>query len=221
MARVERQRPLLGQPGLDVAAGLDQALYRARHHAFHALLGVAQQLLDAAAVLAANLTFELIQATTGRSDMEVGDGLDELLRPQPAALHRRGHQAAVDGRLEDLHVLPGGVELLGKEMTADLLDPGAVRRLPDAANVVLNNPVPEGTAYVADSAFGKGTKIIFSVDGGKQFDVPSRLTVETQKSDGSMDTQAAGPEQYTHIRWTIAEVPAGKSLTLGYEAKVK
>ena len=90
-----------------------------------------------------------------------------------------------------------------------------------AANVVLNNPVPEGTAYVGKSAFGKGTKIIFSVDGGKQFDVPSRLTVEVKKSDGSMETQAAGPEQYTHIRWTIAEVPAGKSLTLGYEAKVK
>jgi predicted ATPase len=43
---------------------------------------LARQLLDAAAVLATNLTFDVIQTTTGRSDLEAADGLDELVRHQ-------------------------------------------------------------------------------------------------------------------------------------------
>lgn len=90
-----------------------------------------------------------------------------------------------------------------------------------ATNVVLNNPLPDGTAYVGNSAFGKGTTILFSVDGGKRFDVPSRLMVTAKKVDGSMEKQTAGPDQYTDIRWTLADVPPGKSLILGYQASVK
>lgn len=90
-----------------------------------------------------------------------------------------------------------------------------------AANVVLNNPLPEGTTYVANSAFGEGTQIAFSADGGQRYDVPSRLTVQMKKADGSMEKRIATPEEYTHIRWTIAEVLPGKNLELGYQAVVK
>ena len=90
-----------------------------------------------------------------------------------------------------------------------------------ATNVVLNNPLPDGTAYVGNSAFGEGSTILFSADGGKKFDTPERLTVTVKKADGSTEQQVADPGQYTDIRWTIAEVPTGKNLTLGYEATVK
>jgi uncharacterized repeat protein (TIGR01451 family) len=90
-----------------------------------------------------------------------------------------------------------------------------------AANVILNNPVPEGTAYVANTAFGEGSTIRFSVDGGQRFDVPPRLTVKVKQADGSLKSIAAEPDRYTHIRWTIAEVPAGKRMTLGYQVNVK
>ena len=90
-----------------------------------------------------------------------------------------------------------------------------------ATNVVLNNPLPDGTAYAGNSAFGQGAAILFSVDGGKQFDAPSRLTVTVKKADGSLEKQVASPDQYTDIRWTLAEVPPDKSLTLGYQASVK
>ncbi|MCB2148772.1 MAG: DUF11 domain-containing protein [Deltaproteobacteria bacterium] len=90
-----------------------------------------------------------------------------------------------------------------------------------ATNVVLNNPLPDGTAYVGNSAFGEGSTILFSVDGGKHYDTPARLTVTVKKTDGSTEKQIADPGQYTDIRWTIAAVPTGKSLTLGYEATVK
>jgi len=43
---------------------------------------LAQQLLEAAAILATNLNLDVIQATTGRSDLEVVDGLDELVKRQ-------------------------------------------------------------------------------------------------------------------------------------------
>ena len=90
-----------------------------------------------------------------------------------------------------------------------------------AANVVLNNPLPEGTVYVVNSAYGEGTKIVFSADGGQRFDVPSRLTVQVKKADGSVEKRIAAPEEYTHIRWTIDEVLPGRGLTLGYRAIVK
>jgi uncharacterized repeat protein (TIGR01451 family) len=90
-----------------------------------------------------------------------------------------------------------------------------------ATNVVLNNPLPDGTAYVGDSAFGEGSTILYSVDGGKHFDQPSRLTIKVKKADGSVAKQTADPGQYTDIRWTLADVPPGKRLTLGYEATVK
>ena len=90
-----------------------------------------------------------------------------------------------------------------------------------ATNVVLNNPLPDGTAYVGDSAYGKGSTILFSVDDGKTFNTPSQLSVTVKKADGSMEKQPAEPDQYTHIRWTLADVPSGKSLTLGYEATIK
>jgi len=90
-----------------------------------------------------------------------------------------------------------------------------------ATNVVLNNPLPNGTAYVGGSAFGEGSTILFSTDGGKHFDTPSRLTVTVKKADGSMEKQTAHPAQYTDIRWTLADVPPGKRLTVGYEATIK
>jgi uncharacterized repeat protein (TIGR01451 family) len=90
-----------------------------------------------------------------------------------------------------------------------------------AANVVLNNPVPEGTAYVVDSAYGEGTKIVFSADGGQSYDLPPRLVVQLKNADGSAGKRIADPEEYTHIRWTVAEVLPGKSLKLGYRATVK
>ncbi len=90
-----------------------------------------------------------------------------------------------------------------------------------ATNVVLNNPVPEGTAYVANSAYGKGTKLDFSADGGTTFDIPSRLTIEVKLDNGTIKKQVAGADQYTHIRWTISDVPANNSLTFGYQVSVK
>ena len=117
-----------------------------------------------------------------------------------------------------------------KRVTADTVESGqvifytlTVNNAGDekATNVVLNNPVPEGTVYVANSAFGKDTKIVFSADGGQHYDVPPRLTVQIKKADVSVEKRIATPEEYTQIRWTITEVTPGGNLKLGYQVTVK
>lgn len=59
--------------------------------------------------------------------------------------------------------------------------------------------VPEHTIYVADSAVGPATKVSYSVDGGRSFDVPENLKV--QERGGPPHLAAAS--DYTHIRWQL------------------
>lgn len=130
---------------------------------------------------------------------------------------------------KEIAVVENGKTLV-KRVTADTVESGqtlfytlTVTNQGDekAANVVLNNPLPEGTTYFSNSAYGEGSKIVFSADGGQRYDVPPRLVIQVKKADGSVEKRIAAPEDYTHIRWTIAEIPAGKSLKLGYRAVVK
>jgi uncharacterized repeat protein (TIGR01451 family) len=88
-----------------------------------------------------------------------------------------------------------------------------------ARNVVLNDPVPEGTIYIADSAFGSSAEVTFSIDG-KHFKKPSLLTYTVQVN-GKEEERKASPEKYTHIRWVVKEIPQGKSGVVGFRVRVK
>lgn len=90
-----------------------------------------------------------------------------------------------------------------------------------ATSVVVKNPIPKGAEYVTDSAKGKGSKISFSIDGGKTFKKPSLLTYQFKQQGGAASKRKASPDQYTHIRWIIDEIPAGASGTLSYQAMIK
>ncbi len=70
-----------------------------------------------------------------------------------------------------------------------------------AERVVITDPNPEHTRYLAGSADGDGAQIFFSVDGGMRFDTPDRLRVRGE--DGS--TRTATPADYTHIRWVFRD----------------
>ena len=78
----------------------------------------------------------------------------------------------------------------------------------DAGSVVITNPVPENTQYIADSAFGSGTTVQFSVDGGKTFHPANELSVVR---DGVK--MPATSADYTTIRWIFgpALAPAAQS----------
>jgi uncharacterized repeat protein (TIGR01451 family) len=74
-----------------------------------------------------------------------------------------------------------------------------------AENVVITNPISAELMYVDGSAFGPGSDIQFSVDGGQTFANSNELTVT---EDGV--TRSAVAEDFTHVRWVMQqELAAG------------
>lgn len=67
-----------------------------------------------------------------------------------------------------------------------------------ADNVVITNPIAENLSYVDGSAFGPGSSIQFSVDGGQTFAAAGDLTVT---EDG--EERAATADDFTHVRWVM------------------
>ncbi len=67
-----------------------------------------------------------------------------------------------------------------------------------ADNVVITNPIDSNLTYVNGSAFGPGTVIEFSVDGGSTWGAPDALTVT---EDGV--ARQAEANDFTHVRWVM------------------
>lgn len=87
-----------------------------------------------------------------------------------------------------------------------------------ATGVSINNPVPKHMVYLDGTAEGAGTKIDFSVDGGKTFGAPKDL--KTKGTDGKEKRATAA--DYTTIRWTFEKpVAAGAKGSVVFKAKVK
>ncbi len=87
-----------------------------------------------------------------------------------------------------------------------------------ASDIVINNPIPNDTAYKAGSAFGKDAVVVFSADGGKTFDVADK--VQVKGTDGRQ--RAALPSEYTNIRWIYkGQLQPGKSSAVGFHAVIK
>ena len=63
--------------------------------------------------------------------------------------------------------------------------------------VTINNPVPEHMSYVANSAFGAGSDITYSLDG-KTFAAPAELSVTENGA-----RRQARADEYRHIRWVF------------------
>jgi uncharacterized repeat protein (TIGR01451 family) len=83
-----------------------------------------------------------------------------------------------------------------------------------ADDVVITNPIADSLVYVDGSAFGPGTDIQFSVDGGASFAAADELTVV---ENGIQRKAAAG--DYTHVRWVMNnELAAGAQATARFAA---
>ena len=92
---------------------------------------------------------------------------------------------------------------VGKQLTSD---------------VVINDPIPADVAYRDGTAFGPGTEIEFSADGGKSFGKPAALKVKG--ADGK--ERAATASDYTHIRWQmLAAVAPGQKGFVRFRATVR
>ncbi len=86
-----------------------------------------------------------------------------------------------------------------------------------ADDIVITNPISADLTYVDGSAFGPGTAIEFSVDGGATFAAANELTVV---EDGA--SRAATPDDFTHIRWVMQnELAVGAQGTARFTAQLK
>jgi len=90
-----------------------------------------------------------------------------------------------------------------------------------ATQVRIENPIPELSSYVADSAVGDGTVIVFSADKGVEYSPPDQVTYEVALFGGGKDRRLAGPERFTHIRWLIERVPPGSSGEVSFQVLVE
>ena len=85
-----------------------------------------------------------------------------------------------------------------------------------AGNVVITNPVPENLSYIEGSAFGPGTTIEFSVDGGQSYAPAGELRVP--ENGGFRSATAA---DYTHLRWVMqSELAAGSQGVASFRARL-
>jgi len=90
-----------------------------------------------------------------------------------------------------------------------------------AENIVIVNPVPKHTRYKDGSAAGDGSDITYSVDGGKTFATPDKLTVAIKDKSGKDTVRPAVAQDYTHIRWLIKQsVAPGQSGSVRFRAVI-
>lgn len=90
-----------------------------------------------------------------------------------------------------------------------------------AKDAVINDPIPEGCFYLAETAEGKGADITYSIDKGKTYNKPTILTYEATGPGGKKELKVASPEEYTHIRWVIKSIPAGEAGSVSFKVKVR
>ena len=86
-----------------------------------------------------------------------------------------------------------------------------------AENVVITNPIADALTYLDGSAYGPGSEIQFSVDGGQSFAHREALTVD---EDGNV--RPAEPKDFTHIRWVMKQdLPVGAQGMARFSAVLK
>jgi uncharacterized repeat protein (TIGR01451 family) len=91
-----------------------------------------------------------------------------------------------------------------------------------ATNVVITDPIPEHMDYTG-SVQGDRTRITFSVDGGKTYDVATALMVPIGKGKANGEGERpAKPEDYTHIRWQLNDaLEPGSALSVEFHARLQ
>lgn len=130
-----------------------------------------------------------------------------------------------DALEKEITVIENGISVT-KRVPADTTEPGAeliytLRYANTAAapatNLTFKNQVPELAVYIDGSARGDRATVTFSVDGGKTYAPLAELKVPT--ADGKR--RAATAADVTHVRWQLAEIPAGSRGDIGCRYRVK
>jgi uncharacterized repeat protein (TIGR01451 family) len=119
--------------------------------------------------------------------------------------------AAEDGL--PLEVAAGTVASHADQLIVSVQFTNTSSHVVDAVRVT--SPVPPDVTYVAGSATGPGSQVLYSVDQGRTFGQPGELKVAG--ADGTL--RAATAVDYTHVRWILdAALDVGASGTVRFRA---
>lgn len=87
--------------------------------------------------------------------------------------------------------------------------------------LTVTGPVPEGTAYVSDTATTDVTaRFRVSIDGGITFE-EEPVVREVVKENGEVSEQVVPAEQYTHVQWKSDAELEGKGGEQLYKYRVR
>jgi uncharacterized repeat protein (TIGR01451 family) len=89
-----------------------------------------------------------------------------------------------------------------------------------ARDASIDDPIPKGTTFVANSAAGESARIVYSSDGGKSFAPAEQLVREVRLPSGVLEKRPVSPGEYTHVRWIIPQVPPGATGTVSFRVRV-
>ena len=67
----------------------------------------------------------------------------------------------------------------------------------------INQPIPNQTAYILDSARANGATLTYSIDGGQTYSAQPML--EVTQPDGTVKMEPAPADAYTHVQWDYSE----------------
>lgn len=136
--------------------------------------------------------------------------LRSLAEVETIEKNEKGEQVVKRTEVSKAPTVPGSVVVFTTKYTNTGKQP--------AHAVVVTNPVSEYMAYIEGSAEGSNTAIEFSVDSGKTYNAPDKLTVKDP--DGTM--RKAKPADFTHIRWTLTKpIAPGGIGSVSFKAKIK
>jgi uncharacterized repeat protein (TIGR01451 family) len=89
-----------------------------------------------------------------------------------------------------------------------------------ARDAVIDDPIPKGTTFASADAPGDGVELRYSADGGKTFAPADQLTRAVQLPSGQVEKRAVPPSEYTHLRWTVRQLPPGARGAVSFRVRV-
>ena len=122
------------------------------------------------------------------------------------AFAQQGHIKMSSKAMKIIKVRDPSGQLVQKQIPATKVLPGEIVQYTTlftnisatpAGNINITNPIPKHTVYLPNTANGHGSKVYYSVDGGKNWGIPAQLKVRQKNGQW----RAARTSDYTHIRW--------------------
>ncbi|MDH4164263.1 MAG: hypothetical protein OEW15_16490 [Nitrospirota bacterium] len=161
-------------------------------------------------ILAMAVTAGLLVPALAGAQQKAAIDLRTLSQVEVTTTNAKGEKEMKRVEAARANVTPGDMVIFTTSYSSNVKKP--------AENVAITNPVPEHMVYVDRSAEGAGTRIEFSIDGGKTYSAPEKLIVTV----GPGKTRPALAADYTHIKWTLTKPlqPGGKG-SVSFRAKVK